>query len=156
MKKILKIAGVVVAISLCILIVLAPIGPMPGVFIKGTQTPTPAFWGNTSDTHEISLKVDGTIPRVVIIWVVQYENELYVVGSKDSGWVKMLGQGGNVAMRLGDNKYNLNASIVNDGWEPVMLAYVDKYRPDYPDIINSFPAIEDAEGTIAVFKLSRG
>jgi hypothetical protein len=155
MNKILKIVGVVVTLTVCVLIVLAPIGPMPGVFIGGTQTPAPAVWGNTSDTHEIRLKVDGTIPRVIIIWVIQYDNALYVVGSKDSGWVKMLGQGGNVAMRLDDNTYNLMASIVNTDWEPVMVAYVDKYRPDYPDIINSFPAIEDAKGTISVFRLSR-
>jgi hypothetical protein len=155
MNKILKIVGVVVTLTVCVLIVLAPIGPMPGVFIGGTQAPAPAVWGNTSDTHEIRLKVDGTIPRVIIIWVIQYDNALYVVGSKDSGWVKMLGQGGNVAMRLDDNTYNLMASIVNTDWEPVMVAYVDKYRPDYPDIINSFPAIEDAKGTISVFRLSR-
>jgi len=156
MNKMLKIAALVVALLVVILIGLAPIGPVPGVFIGGTQTATPAVWGNTSAEHEIRLKVPGTIPRVVIIWVIQYENDLYIVGSKESGWVKMLGQGGNVDMRLGDNTYRLNASMLATGWQPVIAAYMDKYRVDYPDIVNSFPAAEEAKDSTAVFKLSRG
>ncbi len=70
MNKMLKIAALVVSLLVVKLIGLAPIGPMPGVFIGGTQTATPAVWGNTSAEHEIRLKVPGTIPRVVIIWVI--------------------------------------------------------------------------------------
>jgi hypothetical protein len=156
MNKLLKIAAVVISLLVVILIGLAPIGPMPGVFIGGKDTSAPAVWGNTSAEHEIRLKVPGTIPRVVIIWVIQYENDLYIVGSKESGWVKMLGQGGNVDMRLGDNTYSLNASMVVTDWQPVLTAYMDKYRADCPDIVNSFPAAEEAKDSTAVFKLSRG
>jgi hypothetical protein len=42
------------------------------------------------------------------------------------------------------------------GWQPVITAYMDKYRADYADIVNSFPAAEDAKDSTAVFKLSRG
>ena len=42
MNKMLKIAALVVSLLVVILIGLAPIGPMPGVFIGGTQTATPA------------------------------------------------------------------------------------------------------------------
>jgi len=156
MNKPLKIAAVVISLLVVILIGLAPIGPMPGVFIGGKDTSAPAVWGNTSAEHQIRLKVPGTIPRVVIIWVIQYENDSYIVGSKESGWVKMLGQGGNVDMRLGDNTYSLNASMVVTDWQPVLTAYMDKYRADYPDIVNSFPAAEEAKDSTAVFKLSRG
>ena len=82
------------------LVVLAPIGPLPGVFIGGTNTPSPAQWPETKGVDEIRLKVPGTVPRVVLIWVVQYEADLYVVGNSASGWVEMLGEGGPVAMRL--------------------------------------------------------
>ena len=156
MNKIIQIAASLAVLVLVILMGLAPIGPMPGVFIGGTQAAAPVDWGNTAVEHEIRLKVPGTLPRVVIIWVIQYENDLYVVGGKDSGWVKMLDKGGKVDMRLGDNTYGLTASLVESGWEPVMSAYVEKYRPDYPDIINGFPSIKDAKGSISVFKLSRG
>jgi len=57
-------------------------------------------------------------------------------------------------MRIDDKTFGLKASQVMAGWQPIMLKYVDKYRADYPDIINGFPSLEDAEGKIAVFKLS--
>jgi hypothetical protein len=37
----------------------------------------------------------------------------------------------------------------------MMEAYVKKYAPDYPDIVAGFPAVENAEGEMVVFKLSR-
>lgn len=155
MSKVIKIIAVVLAIGACLVIGLAPIGPMPGIFIGGTETSTPDNWQNTADINEIRLKVAGTIPRVVIIWVIDYENDLYVVGSQESGWVKMLGDGGSVQMRLEDKTYNLNAKKITTGWEPMVTAYADKYRPEYPDIVNSFPSVEEAKGTFGVFKLSR-
>ena len=98
----------------------------------------------------------GSPPRVVIIWVVEHGGELYVVGAPDSGWVSMIGSGSPVEMRLGDNTYALNAAPVNTGWEEVVTAYVDKYRPDYPDIVAGFPSPEEAAGQVAVFRLERG
>ena len=67
----------------------------------------------------------------------------------------MLGDGGKVQMRLEDKTYNLSAKKITTGWEPIVTAYADKYRPDYPDIVNSFPPAEEAEGIFGVFKLSR-
>ena len=155
MSKILKISVAVLLLGVCILIAIAPIGPMPGFFIGGTETTVPKEWGRTADVDEIRLKVPGSIPRVVIIWVVKYSGEFYVVGSMESGWVKMLGDGGEVQMRIEDSTYNLEATRLSSGWEPIVIAYADKYRPDYPDIVNSFPTAEDAKGSFGVFKLSR-
>jgi len=153
--KVLKIALLVVVVLLVVLVIAAPIGPVPGFFIGGTPTAAPASWPDTSDVHEIRLRVPGSPPRVVIIWVVDYQDALYVVGAKDSGWVSMLGPGGPVEMRLGDHTYALTATPVLDGWQNVLEAYVDKYRPDYPDIVAGFPSMEEAEGKIAVFRLNR-
>ncbi len=153
--KILNIALAVVAVILVIVVLAAPIGPMPGFFIGGTATAAPAEWPDTSAVHEIKLKVPGTLPRVVIIWVVDYEGELYVVGGEGSGWVTQLGSGGPVEFRLGDATYSLNASRITEGWEPVLTAWIEKYRPDYPDIIAGFPSMEEAEGQMALFKLAR-
>ena len=101
------------------------------------------------------MEVQGNIPRVVIVWVVQVDGELHVVGSKNSVWVNKLGQGGAVRLRMGANTYSLNASLVTDGWEPILEAYVNKYRPDYPDIVNGFPPVEEAAATTSVFRLIR-
>ncbi len=153
--KILKIILMVVVVALVVVALIAPIGPLPGFFIGGTATAAPNTWPDTSDTDEIILKVNGTLPRAVIIWVVDHQGELYVVGSKESGWVSMLGDGAPVEMRLEDKTYGLNAVAVVDDWQSVLGAYVDKYRADYPEIINGFPPIEEAAGQIGVFRLER-
>ena len=133
----------------------APIGPVPGFFIGGKATDAPEQWEDTSGVDEILLKVSGTPPRVVILWVIQHGGELHVVGRKDSGWAKMIGNGSPVELRIGDRTYSLQASPVVEEWQPVVEAYVDKYRPNYPDIVAGFPSIEEAEGVIAVFRLNR-
>lgn len=153
--KIAKILAVVLVVLLPVIAVLAPIGPLPGFFIGGTEVSPPAIWGETRGIHEVKLKVPGTLPRVVIIWVIQYEGDLFVVGNRTSGWVKMLGQGGPVLLRLEDQTYGLTATQLTTGWQPVLQAYVDKYRADYPDIVNGFPDVEEAAETIAVYRLAR-
>jgi hypothetical protein len=153
--KILKAASPFLLLLVAAFVWLAPIGPAPGFFIGGTESTAPESWGETSDVHEIRLKVEnGILPRVVIIWVVQVENDLYVVGSRESGWVSLLGEGGPVQMRMGSNTYRMNASPVAENWQMILESYQDKYRPDYPDIVGGFPSIEEAKDTIAVFKLT--
>jgi hypothetical protein len=153
--KILKAASPFLLLLVAAFVWLAPIGPAPGFFIGGTESTAPASWGETSNVHEIRLKVEnGILPRVVIIWVVQVENNLYVVGSRESGWVSLLGEGGPVQMRMGSNTYRMNASPVAENWQIILESYQDKYRPDYPDIVGGFPSIEEAKDTIAVFKLT--
>jgi hypothetical protein len=134
----MKPLKIVIAVTLSALVVaalVAPIGPMPGFFIGGKQTAPPASWPDTSGVHEIRLKVPGTLPRVVTIWVIDHAGELYVLGHRDSGWVKMIGQGARVEMRLGDRTYSLNATPLTEGWQPVFEAYVAKYKPNYPEIV---------------------
>ena len=154
MKALKIVLPAILALSL-VLLLLAPIGPMPGILIGGTQANAPEQWGDTSQVHEIKLRVPGVLPRVVIIWVVQYGGELHVVGSKESGWVSMIGASSPVEMRLGDTTYALNASAVTEGWQPILEAYVAKYRADYPDIVAGFPSIDRAEELVGVFRLDR-
>ena len=153
--KVLKVALLAMAAILIGLVVTAPIGPLPGILIGGTSTQAPTQWPDTSSVHEIRLKVPGTLPRVVIIWVIDHGGDLHIVGASDSGWVRMLGAGGPVEMRLGDETYSLKAIPVTEGWQPVLDAYVEKYRPDYPDIVAGFPSVEDAKGQMSVFRLDR-
>jgi hypothetical protein len=153
--KAIKIVTPVLVLLLALFAWLAPIGPLPGIVIGGDASDVPDTWGDTSSTHEIRLKVTGSsLPRVVTIWVIQVDGHLYIVGSKTSGWVSMLGQGGPVEMRMGDETYALNASIITTNWQPILTAYQDKYRPDYPDIVNGLPGIDQAAGTISVFRLT--
>ncbi len=145
-------AGLIVL--LLIVILAAPLGPLPGVIIGGEATPPPAIWQDTSNVDEIKLRVPGTPPRVVILWVIDQAGKLYVVGAPDSGWVTMLGEGGPVDMRLGDATYTLRAEPVSQGWESIFTAYLDKYRPGYPDIVAGMP-MPSEPGQIAVYRLAR-
>jgi hypothetical protein len=36
-----------------------------------------------------------------------------------------------------------------------METYVAKYRPHYPEIVEGFPAVEEAGSSFAVFRLAR-
>ncbi len=91
---------------------------------------------------------------MVIIWVVQVDGALHVVGSKDSGWTQMIGGGGPVEMRLGDKTYAMRAVPVTADFESIMGAYVAKYQADYPEIIAGFPDLEEAKGSTAVYRLA--
>lgn len=154
--KFLKIASWLVLAVAVVVAIAAPIGPLPGFFIGGEQTKAPASWPDTSGVHEIRLKVPGTLPRVVTIWVVDHAGELYVVGSRESGWVKMIGQGAPVEMRLVDRTYALDAVPVTENWQDVLEAYVAKYESDYPEIVAGFPPVDEASDQVAVFRLNRG
>lgn len=142
-----------VAAILATLVFVTPIGPMPGFFIGGQPTPVPKAWPDTSKVDEILLKVPGTLPRVVIIWVVQVDSALYVVGSRSSGWVQRIADGANVEMRLSGNTYALAAVPIRQELERVVNAYKNKYRADYPDIVAGFPTLEEAGDQFGVFRL---
>ena len=138
---------------LATLVFVTPIGPMPGFFIGGQPTPVPKAWPDTSKVEEILLKVPGILPRVVIIWVVQFDSALYVVGSRSSGWVQRIADGANVEMRLSGNTYALAAVPIRQELERVVNAYKNKYRADYPDIVAGFPTLEEAGDQFGVFRL---
>lgn len=151
----LKISSLIIVVALAIVVWAAPLGPLPGFFIGGTETPLPETWGDTGNVDEIRLEVgDGPIKQVVIIWVVQLDGALHVVGAKESGWTQAIGAGGPVRMRIGDSTYSLQATPVTTGWQPILEAYVEKYRADYPDIVAGFPPVEEAAGTTSVFRLA--
>jgi hypothetical protein len=98
--------------------------------------------------------VKGTIPRVVIIWFVSINNELYIVGETDSGWVSMLENGDIVQMRLQDSTYSLQANIVTSGEEEILQAWLVKYEADYPEFVNTSASEEFLEYS-SIYRLSR-
>lgn len=153
--KYLKHGAGALGLIIVLFVVLAPIGPLPGFFIRGTAAAVPAQWQDTSGLHEVQLRIGGGVPRVVIIWVVQVDNELYVVGANDSGWVSKLGDGGPVSLRIEGSTYELNATRLSSGQLPVVEAYQEKYRADYPDIVGGMGSADNMIAGAAVFRLSR-
>ena len=127
--KALKVIGTVLILALIVFIFAAPIGPVPGFFIGGNPTENPESWMDTSGIHEIKLRVEGALPRVVIIWVIEHADELHVLGAKDSKWISIIGDSAPVEARIMDNTYALRATLLTTGWEPIFKDYLDKYRP---------------------------
>ena len=78
---------------------------------------------------------------------------LYMVGSRSSGWVQRIADGANVEMLLSGNTYALTAVPIKQELERVVIAYKNKYRSDYPDIVAGFPTLEDARDQFGVFRL---
>jgi hypothetical protein len=157
MKTIRTVVGLLVLVVIG-LVWLAPLGTLPGIFIGGTETDVPDRWGDTSSMEEILLEVPGSPPRVVTIWVIQVEGELFISGANESGWVKMLGAGGPVRARMGDSTYSLQASIVTTGWQDILKASRNKYSVNFgfAELIDSWPPVEESAGTTTVFRLARG
>ena len=102
------------------------------------------------------MKVPGRVPRVVIIWVIDYAGELYVMGMKGGGWTGRIGDGAPVELRIGDRTYALHATPVEQGAAPIFEAYKAKYEPDYPDLVARLPSVEEAPEVAALFRLDRG
>ena len=152
--KVWKIGLSLVAVVLIALVVRLPIATTPGFFIGGSTSSAPVTWADTSSTHEIKLRVEGTIPRVVIIWFVEIDNELYIVGETDSGWVSMLGNSGLVQMRLEDSTYPLQADVVTSGEEEILQKWLGKYEADYPEFVNTSASEEFLEYS-SIYRLSR-
>jgi hypothetical protein len=59
-------------------------------------------------------------------------------------------------MRLEGRTYALEAIPVSENWLAVLEAYVEKYRPDYPEIVADFPPVDEARDQVTVFRLNRG
>lgn len=153
--KFLKYIVAAVVLIIALLAMLAPIGPLPGIFIGGSASAAPRIWQDTSQVDEVRLRVAGAVPRVVIIWVVQQDNQLYVIGSNESGWVTMLGQGGPVHLRIGDATYPLLARKLTEEQLPIIASYQNKYRAGYPAIVGDMGAPEDMINGASVYLLAR-
>ena len=151
-----KIASGTLLVLALAFLALAPIGPLPGVFIGGTDTPVPATWEDTAGIDEIRLKAPGVLPRVVIIWVIDVAGELYVLGMKDSGWTSRIGEGAPVEIRIGDRTYAVQATPVIEGARPIYEAYIAKYEPNYPELIAQMPSMEEAGDVAVIYRLDRG
>ena len=152
--NILKIGAAVLLVTLIVLALMAPLGPVPGFLIGGSDADVPSSWGDTLPVHEIQLQIgEGPIGRTVIIWMVQFNGDLYVIGEAGRGWTSGIGSGGPVRMQMEGKRYELTATPVAAGRQEVITAWLKKYETDYPEIVAGFSS-EDRAGNAVVFRLS--
>lgn len=133
----------------------APIGPMPGFRLGGSPAPAPAQWSAVTLPDEVLLATPGgLLPHVVIIWIVEFDERLYVVGAPDSNWVVRATHSPDVRLRIGDDVYDMRATRVQSPRPDILKEYVDRYDDDYPDIIERFPPVEEFAKNAALFELA--
>ena len=132
-----------------------PIGPLPGLLIGGNAAETPQSWSEVELPEEILLEATGGwLPRVVTIWVVEANNALYIIGTKDGGWVEAATASKDVRVRIDDNTFALSATRLEVVDEEIYQQYVDRYAPNYPDIIAGMPPSNQIADTVAAFRLA--
>lgn len=144
--------AVLIAVFIAAVLV-APLGPIPGIRLGGTEMKPPADWSSLDLPETVQLETKaGLLPRVVNIWIVRYDNALWVLGNPESGWVRQASTRGDVRLRIGDRVYRLRAKRIT---EPAAYrAYIERYRDGYPDLIATLPPPE-AAASIAIFRLDR-
>ena len=136
----------------------APIGPVPGFLIGGSLANVPDTWGNTLPIHEFQLQVgNGPIGRTVLIWTVQMDGDLYVLGQKDSRWTQAIGPSGPVRLSMDGSLYELTATAVEGGStkSAVTGAWLRKYEPHYPDLVAGFGTPAEGARKSTIFRLTR-
>jgi hypothetical protein len=145
---------VAVAVLVVVVALAAPIGPMPGVRIGGNPASPPADWSSTTLPEDVRLATyASTLPHVVIIWVVESDNHLYLVGAPDSTWVEGATRAPEVHLRIGDDTFDMRATRLAQGRRDIVEKYINRYKDNYPDIIAGFPPIEQFAEGAAVFEL---
>ncbi len=158
MPRWLKIALALILIPGIVIAVAAPLGPLPGFRLGGSEAVAPERWSSVTLPDEVRLaSYSGLLPHVVIIWVVEHDDSLFVVGDPSSSWVKGTTAAPDIDLRIGDAVYAMRANRLPAG-HPLMVdvlqAYIDRYKEDYPDIIAGFPPMEEFSQGGAVFELS--
>ncbi len=154
MQKWLTIIASIVGIALLVIAVAGPIGPVAGVRIGGEPTAVPASWSSTPLPDEVLLKTSGSLlPWVVTIWIIGDADALYVFGAADSSWVKNALADPLVELRIHDRTYALKATPLNPPDPAIYQKYIDRYAPDYPDIVAGMPKADEVEGVGTVFRL---
>ncbi|MDP6375914.1 MAG: DUF2255 family protein [Pseudomonadales bacterium] len=147
------VAFVVVSLGVALA---APIGPMPGIRLGGNSATAPARWSSATLPEEVHLATyAGTLPHVVIIWVVETDNRLYVIGAPDSTWVEGATRSPDVRLRIDENVYDMRATRIESSRQDVFQAAIDRYKDNYPEIIAGFPPIAEFSQGAALFELSR-
>ena len=132
----------------------APIGPMPGIRLGGSPATAPTQWSSVDLPEEVLLSTSaGVLPHVVILWVVESDDRLYLIGDPAGTWVEGATRSPDVRLRIGDNVYDMRAARITSGRQDIFQMYIDRYKDNYPEIIASFPPIEQFAQGGALFEL---
>lgn len=154
-----KFLVVAILFALCVpLMGCEPVGMIPGLRLGGAEVPTPDSWTNVEVPEEVLLRTEGAmLPRVHRIWAVKFEEDIFVSGGPEGGWVDRSLADPNVKLRMGDDVYALRADRIDDpaAQRRAMDTMIAKYRDALTELAGKDPDPEEMVAGYAHFRLSR-
>lgn len=147
MKNVLRIGGAVVICMILLLVTLRATGFEPrdctsataswscrtaGLWLKGEVATSPVSdWSFTDKIHTIKIQTQTPflLPYSVSIWCAEYNHNLYVTSYRGRRWVEDIVRDPHVRLKIGDQIFERNLSLVNDPAEKaaVLQAKGKKY-----------------------------
>ena len=127
-----------------------PIGAMPGLKLGGDERPPPDDFAFVQDHELLTIRTffGGWLPQVHNIWGVGVGNAVYAAAVPGANWRASIDDDPNVLIRVGDNHYELTATVVSDATEiqAAFDAFVEKYGAQLEGVTGHPPTIEDMNG----------
>lgn len=123
----------------------------PGQRLGGTEQPVPSDFDfvNRWEHDLVQLKVSGDLlPHVVTIWAVAMDDSVYLWTASQTGWNQRIEKRPDVWLRVGDDVYALNATLVEvpEQRQRVFEAFMAKYDKGIRKIFGELePAVEHFE-----------
>src|SRR5580692_5545125 len=166
MGKLVKIVGYTIIVLVAVLLLLSFTGfepkgcpptdrsfscRVPGLWLKGDPVTTPVTdWSFTDKIPEIKIQTQTPylLPHSVTIWCAVYNGNLYVTSGRGRLWVEDAIRDPHVRLKIADQLYDRNLSVVNDPAEKA--AVLEAKGKKYPQW--KVPSVD----TATVFRVTPG
>jgi len=124
-----------------------PVAMIPGGELSGAVKQTPADWSFSDEFEEVQLETRPDDPYSVNVWGVGVGELFYVAaGNADAKWAGYIREDPRVRLRLGEDLYELSATLTND--EAELEAFLSALKRKY-----DFVPSEEQRDKAAVFRL---
>ncbi len=142
MKALLRIGGSILVCLILLLLVVRITGfepkdcspfnrslscKLPGLWLKGKLVTTPVSdWSFTDKIQQIKIQTQTPIllPHSVTIWCAAYNGDLYVTSNPGKLWNDDIMRDPHVRLKIGDQLFDRNLSIINDPAEKAAVLQV--------------------------------
>ena len=126
-----------------------PVAMIPGGKLSGSVKQPPADWSFSVEFEEVQLETRPDDPYSVNLWGVGVGEVFYLAaGSADARWAGYIREDPRVRLRIGEDLYELMATLTED--EVELEAFLSALKRKY-----DFVPSEEQRAKAAVFRLER-
>jgi hypothetical protein len=109
-----------------------PIVTLPGGSLSGTVKPVPSDWSFSDEVDTVQLETRPGDPYSVNVWTVAVGERLYIASAKrDQTWAQNILADPLVRLRIGEDLYELSATLTEDAAERDAFLLAAKRKYDY-------------------------